>query len=214
MTRTFVVFALALAATGSQNKPLPFSCEVFSPETSAASLSERFGAENVKTGQVPWGGAEGDFSEGTVLFGSSPDARLEVYWRDSPNKREPEWVSVRGGQSRWRAPAGIMLGTSLRDIERLNRKPFRLLGFGSEGSGTVMQWSGGRLDAQDTPSCRVRIRVGPDDEHVTEARRKLINQLKRAPEFSSAHPAMQELNPTVYEMLLTYKRDRPMVGPR
>jgi len=207
MTRTFVVFVLALAAAGSQNKPLPFSCDVFSTDTSAASLIERFGAANVKTAQVPFGGAEGDFSEGTVLFGSSPDARLEVYWRDSPNKREPEWVSVRGKQSRWRSPAGITLGASLRDIERLNRKPFLLLGFGDEGSGTVMQWSGGRLDAQDTPNCRVWIRVTPDYKHVTGAQSQLINQLKRAPEFSSAHPAMQELNPTVSEMVLTYKRD-------
>jgi hypothetical protein len=207
MTRTFVVFVLALAAASWQSRPLPFSCDVFSPDTSAASLIERFGAANVKTAQVLGGGAEGDFSEGTVLFGSSPDATLEVYWRDSPNKREPEVVTVRGKQSRWRAPAGITLGTSLRDLERLNRKPFRLLGFGDEGSGTVLQWSGGRLDAQDTPNCRVWIRVAPDYEHVTGAQSTLINQLKRAPEFSSAHPAMQQLNPTVYEMVLTYKRD-------
>ena len=58
---------------------LPFSCEIFSATASEAALSARFGAANVKTGLVPWGGAEGDVNEGTVLFGSTSGAKLEIY---------------------------------------------------------------------------------------------------------------------------------------
>ena len=212
IVRSLLCSAIVLAVGGpsvsgpaGQDDPLPFSCEIFSPAASAASLGARFGAANVKTALVPWGGAEGDVNEGTVLFDGVPEARLEIYWRDTANKRGPDWVSVRGKKSRWRAPAGITLGTTLQTIERLNRRPFRLLGFGSDGSGTVISWSAGHLESQNTPECRVRMRVGPDWDHLDPNSRGLTNQLW-AREFSSGHPAMQALNPAVYELMLQYAR--------
>lgn len=192
---------------------LPFSCEAFSPSSSAADLASRFGTANVKTAQVPWGGAEGEFNEGTVLFDGSADARLEIYWRDTPNKRGPEWVSVRGKSTRWQSPAGIKLGTTLRAIEQLNSRPFRLLGFGSDASGTVLNWDGGSLTVQDEANCRVRVRVSPEWENMTPSRSALINQVGREQEFSSGHPAMQALNPTVYEMTLQYNPSHPWPTP-
>ncbi len=205
-----LVVALVTSSVGNrgikaQDRALPFSCEIFSANASAAALSSRFGPANVKTGRVPWGGAEGDVNEGTVLFDSTSDAKLEIYWRDRANKRNPEWVSVRGKQSRWRSPGGITLGTSLREIERLNARPFRLLGFGTDVSGTVISWSGGRLDSQNTARCRVRLRVGRDwDDREDPARGALIHQLIGEDEYSSGHPAMQALDPTVYEMFMQY----------
>jgi hypothetical protein len=97
---------------------------------------------------VPWGGAEGDYNEGTILFAAIPDARLEILWKDRQGKRVPDWVSIRGKQSRWRTPTGISLGTDLQTIERLNTRPFRLLGFGTDVSGTGMSWSGGAVAAE------------------------------------------------------------------
>ena len=204
-----LVVALVTSSVNQDSSPqdrvLPFSCEIFSATASAAALSSRFGPANVRTGLVPWGGAEGDVNEGTKLFDSTPDAKLEIYWRDRANKRNPEWVSVRGSHSRWRSPAGITLGTSLRAIERLNGKPFRLLGFGTDVSGTVISWSGGRLDSQNTPECKVRLRLGRDwDDRADPARGALIRQLIGEDEFSSGHPAMQSLDPTVYELFLQY----------
>lgn len=157
-------------ATSASDDPLPFSCAVFSASTSATDLRARFGAANVKTAPVPWGGAEGDYTEGTVLFDGSPNAKLEIYRRDVTNKRNPEWVSVRGRQTRWRSPAGLTLGTALRTIEQLNGRPFLLLGFGSDVSRTVMTWSGGRLEAQNSGGCRVRTRLGPDRDGVNVQR--------------------------------------------
>ena len=192
--------------TQSSGGPLPFSCTTFSASTTAADLSAKFGAGNVKTGQVPWGGAEGDYSEGTVLFGDDPTAKLEIYWRDATNRRDPDWVSVRGKQTRWRSPSGITLGTPLRAIEQLNGRPFRLVGFGSDVQGTVMSWSGGKLEAQNTPGCHVRMRLGPDWDKADTKARALMKQLQGESEFSSGHPAMQGLDPTVNELLLQYYR--------
>jgi hypothetical protein len=171
-----------------------------------ADLRMQFGVENVTTGQVPWGGAEGDSNEGTILFAMTPDARLEIFWRNRQGKRMPDWISVRGRQSRWRTPTGITLGTNLRTLERLNGRPFRLLGFGTDVSGTVMSWSGGQLQSQDSPQCRVRLRTAPPRETTQNGTALTFRELLGEREFSSGHPMMQTLDPSVYEMFLSYAR--------
>ena len=207
-----VIVGLALVTSSvgarqvpTQDRSLPFSCATFSADVSAADLRERFGEEHVQTAPVPWGGAEGDYSEGTVLFGKDPNARLEIFWRDTAGKRHPGWVSVRGGRSRWRTPAGVTLGTHLRMLETLNSGPFHLLGFGTDVSGTVMSWSNGRLAAQDSAECRVRLRLGLARESTRDGRSPLFREVIGEREFSSRRPAMQSLNPSVYELFLQYR---------
>lgn len=201
---SFALF-VGVARVPAQDRPLPFSCATFSPDVSAGDLQARFGEEHVQTARVPWGGAEGDYSEGTVLFGKDPSARLEIFWHDTAGKRNPEWVSVRGTRSRWRTPAGVTLGTHLRMLETLNAGPFRLLGFGTDVSGTVMSWSEGRLVGQDSADCRVRIRLRVPADNMEDGRSTLFRQLIGEREFSSGHPAMQALNPSVYELFLQYR---------
>ena len=200
-----LVTSVGASQVPTQDRSLPFSCATFSADVSAAGLRERFGEEHVHTAPVPWGGAEGDYNEGTVLFGKDPSARLEIFWRDTAGKRNPEWVSVRGDGSRWRTPAGVSLGARLRMLETLNAGPFRLLGFGTDVSGTVMSWSNGRLAAGDSAGCRVRLRLGFAREHTRDGRSSLVRQLIGEREFSSGHPAMQSLNPSVYELFLQYR---------
>jgi hypothetical protein len=200
-----VISSVGAAQVPTRDRSLPFSCATFSADVSAADLRERFGEEHVQTARVPWGGAEGDYNEGTVLFGKDPNTRLEIFWRDTPGKRNPEWVSVRGDRSRWRTPAGVTLGTHLRMLQTLNAGPFRLLGFGTDVSGTVMSWSNGRLAAQDSAECRVRLRLGLARESTRDGRSPLFRQLIGEREFSSGHPAMQSLNPSVYELFLQYR---------
>ena len=184
---------------------LPFSCATFPLDLGAADLRARFGEQHVKRAPVPWGGAEGDYNDGTVLFPDDESARLQIFWRDAAAQRQPEWVSVRGERSRWRTPAGVTLGTRLRELESLNGRPFRLLGFGNDVSGTVMSWSGGRLEAQDTERCRVRLRLHVPWQRTDHGRAPLYRQLLGEREFSSGHPAMQSLDPVVYEMLIQYR---------
>ena len=196
---------VGVAQVPAQDGSLPFSCSTFPSTVNAAALRERFGQEHVETAPVPWGGAEGDYNEGTVLFGKDPNAKLEIFWHDTPRKRNPAWVSVRGDRSRWRTAAGITLGTHLRTLETLNGGPFRLLGFGTDVSGTVMSWSNGRLATQDVAECRVRIRLRVPWETTGDGRSLLFRQLIGEREFSSGHPAMQSLDASVYELFLQYR---------
>jgi len=50
------------------------------------------------------------------------------------------------------------------------------------------------------------MRVGPDWDRMDANSTQLANQLKGEREFSSGHPAMQALNPAVYELMLQYAR--------
>jgi hypothetical protein len=119
---------------GGTGPLLSFSCRTFPADLSEEDLRSRFGSR-VATGLVPWGGAEGDYNEGTVLYGDMADAKVEIFWQDLVNKRRPQWISTRGTKGRWRTPGGIMLGTDLLTIEKLNRRPFRLIGFASDSTG-------------------------------------------------------------------------------
>jgi len=53
--KAFAVQTYSWRSPVRSNVLLPFSCEEFSPDTSAVALASRFGTANVKTAQVPWG---------------------------------------------------------------------------------------------------------------------------------------------------------------
>lgn len=205
-----IVMLTLLSASGASPKPpsaqpLPFSCATFPPDLTAAALRERFGERNVQRALVPWGGSEGDENPGTVLFAGDETATLQIFWRDGAAERHPAWVSVRGARSRWQTPAGVTLGTRLLELESLNRRPFRLLGFGNDVSGTVMSWAGGRLDAARADRCRLRMRLAVPWDRTRDGRSPMYRQLLGEREFSSGHPAMQSLDPAVYELFIQYR---------
>ncbi len=178
-----------------------FDCvSVFTSTVSEGDLRRQFGDANVVAGLVEIG--EGQTEDGTTLFPHSPEDRVTLLWADIAGRRLPRWVSVRDAASRWRTPEGIGIGTALRSIERLNRRPFRLLGFHWDYGGTVMSWSGGRLEPPGNHPCWPRFRLSPAGRSPRTA------EVSGDREFSSGHPAMQSLNPRVYEIFLTY-RDRP-----
>lgn len=202
-----VLLSVQTVKTGAVEPPLPFTCDAFSPTATVDDLVARFGAEHVRKGLVPWGGAEGDENPGTILFGDSPDSKLNVFWKDSARQREPEWVSAYGASTRWRTAAGITLGTDLKSIEKLNGGPFRLIGLANDVQGSLVSWSGGRLNTQDVEACHVGVRLrweGNSAGHPSLV--EFEKEVRGDKVFSSGHPAMQALNPTVYELVIGYGR--------
>ena len=209
---------LALAACffvwpkkATSQRLLVFSCSTFPADTTEAKLIEQFGSENVRTGRVAGGGAEGEHTQGTVMFAETIDAKVEILWKDRESKRAPSLVWISGSRSRWRSREAITLGTDLRTVERVNGRPFRMAGFGFDGSGTVLSWAGGRLEAQASAGCKMRLGLDRLSEpaaatSTTSERRVLINRVMGDRSFSSGHPAMQALNPRAYKMFLEYDR--------
>jgi hypothetical protein len=193
--------AVGPPARGESAKRL-LSCEFpFDAEASAATLSEHFGPTNVASAEIDVG--EGETEPGTAIFPHSPNERVDILWTDETRQHKPRAVFVRNG-SRWHTRAGLTLGVNLRTIERLNRRPFRLLGFAWDYGGTVMSWAGGVLESEQFGTCRVRARLTTGDIRDSE-RARWFRQVIGAREFSSGHPAMQALNPFVYEIWLEYR---------
>ncbi len=184
-----------------QGTSLDLSCSVFSADTSETDLIARFGAENVTTAPVI--GLDDGPSEGTVLFSSTSDARVEILWLDRESKRRPAWIMVKGEHSRWRTTKRITLGIDLLTLEQANRRPFRLAGFDTERQGAVISWAGGQLETPDRDGCLVTIHMQPRYDGTEDF--ALMRQVRSGREYSSGHRAMQVLNPRVVNLTISYR---------
>jgi hypothetical protein len=148
---------------------------------------------------------EGEYEKGTILFPNSFLERAEIFWKRIGERQVPRVVKVSGKKSVWRTPEGISLGTDLCRLEELNRRPFLLAGFGWDYYGTVTSWSGGRLEKVAPAPCEVRARLVPEERPRDVDWQRWYRQVLGDRRFSSGHPAMQALNPQVYELFLVYR---------
>ena len=190
--------AVGTSSLPVQEGPHEFSCAAFPQDLGEAGLIARYGRENVRSAAVV--GSDDGPQDGTVVFPDQDDLRLEIVWRDPESRKRLAWVRTRGGGRRWEAPNGIAVGMDLKTIERRNGWPFRLRGFTGEGDpGRILSWGNGRFKSADAGGCAVNIFLLPADNTVVDP--LLGRQLGRG-EFSSGHPAMQALNPRVYQMLV------------
>lgn len=181
---------------------LVFGCgPVFGPETTPESLATTFGEANVVSADVHVG--EGEYEPGAIIFGDTED-RISVTWKDAPNRRSPSAVRIRSAGSSWETPHGLRIGLDLQSVEEINGRPFELTGFGWDYSGTVVSWEDGHLEAPPGAPCRIIARLSPartgDDPDLRQAYRQMVGSFSH----SSEHPAMQLLNPTIYELLLWF----------
>ena len=94
--------------------------------TSEADLKRIYGKGNVKDTEVGLG--EGETVPGTVLFPDDPKRMIEIVWKDQKRKRSPESIHFYGEKKLWKTSEGIGLGTSLKELERLNGRGFELAG--------------------------------------------------------------------------------------
>ena len=169
--------------------------------TSEATLITLFGAENVEPVDVYLG--EGFTEPGAAVYPSDPTQRVEVVWRDDAHTG-PKEVRLTGESSKWKTAEGISLGSTLQEIERLNGSPFRLAGFAFDYGGTITDCGAGRLSilgcVNRSQARLVVLRLSPSGEARS---RPDYRQVLGDRDFSSGHPAMQVLNPSVYQMIVS-----------
>jgi hypothetical protein len=193
-----VVFVLLLVQDTTASSRM-FGCAgPLTADLTEQRLVEVYGATNVRSGDVDVG--EGFSEPGATIFPDSPSDRVEVVWSDGTARARPRFVRITEKKTAWQTIDGMTVGSDLKTIERINRRPFRLRGFGWDYSGTVTSWSGGHLERRDTPRCLVRLRLMPEGDNWPD----IWQQVVGTAEFSSGHPAMQQLNPRVTHLLLTF----------
>jgi hypothetical protein len=198
-TSTFVV--LSLAAVGGAPAERTLQCDtLFTPQVGASDLEKVFGPENVVTADIYLG--EGEYESGTVLFPSSAHDRVEIRWHDKVARRYPASVEARAPSS-WKAPLDISVGMDLLKVERINGRPFRLRGYGSDGSGWTRSWGQGRLEAMS--GCHLNLRLQYDWNIERSPSDDRLFRQAFGDFFSSGHPAFQKMNPKVTSIMLTYE---------
>jgi hypothetical protein len=164
-------------------------------------LTARVGFRNTREADIPLG--EGETEPGTLAFPDDSLLRLEILWREpAPDEGlydVPREVRLRGQTSFWRTAEGITLGTTLRELERLNGGPFSLSGWGWDYGGTVYHWDGGALDAELRG---VFLRLGGGDWDRLSA--QAAAQLDGDEALSSAMQAVQQVNPAIVEIRVVF----------
>lgn len=192
---------VALIGTASAQTPDLLACTgPFARDADEAALIRAFGAANVQRARIEIG--EGEKAAGAILFPKDKRRRLELIWRDGKKRRGPATIYVRDG-SAWAVagPAGerLTIGSALAAVEAANGKPFSILGFDWDYSGTAADWQGGKL-AEAFGGCRLTIRFG----YPKGADAKALDRLSGDKEFSSSNPDMRLVKPTAYEILLSW----------
>jgi hypothetical protein len=169
---------------------------VFAKDSNRLKLAAAFQKKNVADSQVDT--AIGGKATASVLYGKDPQQRLEIWW-SNPASRSDVHLIVINGKSNWSAPGGLRLGLTLAEVEALNGKPFKLVGFNRDGTVAASDWNGGALAAQGG-GCKLGISLRADATNSTAA----VAALGADHEFPSTDAALRAVNPTVSEILIAY----------
>ena len=140
-----------------------------------------------------------------MIFHGTRD-EVEVFWQKPRRGGALRLVRTRGNQGSWETPLGLRVGLDLRTIERINRRPFRLAGFGFDYAGTVTSWEGGHLEEPPSAPCRVWARLSPDHPSDDVELEREYLRVRGDKIFSSGHPSMQLLNPKIRVLLISIRR--------
>ncbi|MCF6285585.1 MAG: hypothetical protein L3K26_10395 [Candidatus Hydrogenedentes bacterium] len=174
-----------------------------------ADLIAAYGAENVGDARFDLG--EGEFEMGTGLFLDDEIKALRIRWADGEKKARPSSIQWQGVKSVWKTVEGISLGTSLTKVQELNGKAFKLLGFDWDYGGTLSDSNGGAivgLSREDPEKGYIAGKLSlvfqPDYDGKPDFPEEKYAQVRGGSEFSSDHPVMQELNPLVYSMTVSF----------
>jgi hypothetical protein len=132
------------------------------------------------------------------VFPNDPKRRLEVWW-SNPAERSGIYLIDIKGKSTWGAPGGMRLGVNLAQLEKLNKKPFKLKGFDKNGVATVSDWDGGAL-ATLAGGCKSGVSLAADPKAPADA----VSALSADKEYSSSDPAVRAVKPAVSEILIGY----------
>lgn len=160
-------------------------------DSTQASLEAQFGKEQVRAGDIP--GAEGITQPGLTIFPDQPDKQVSVFLSETTPPQVTH-IQVYGEKSQWKTAEGITLGTTLEELEKLNGKPFDLMGLGWDYGGHITDWKGGALEG-------LNLRLNSTAAHLSEAEMSAVSGDKT---ISSSLPELKKAEPHVSEILVLF----------
>jgi len=161
-------------------------------------LIEVFGDEFITTDSVY--DAEGNRSIVSLIYPGTVN-QVEVFWKNKQKKSGIEKVRLNAffdeknevylPNSRWKTSFGVTLGTSLKELERINGTPFIFFGFGWDYGGFISEYNIGKLGQYP-----ITIQLGIIDIKK-QGNDPDYEMLMGDNEFNSDDPEAQRLNPIV-----------------
>jgi hypothetical protein len=116
------------------------TCETWPQTTTLKDIKAKYGANNVVSGELP--GPEGTTYRGTTVFPENEKKTFTVTWWDEEKLENFGGVSVAQDST---GPFGLKLGMSIKDVQKINGKPFELSGFDWDYGGAP-NFAGGKLE--------------------------------------------------------------------
>jgi hypothetical protein len=169
---------------------------VFAKDSGHLKLAVRFDSRNVVFGQVD--GPEGSRINASIVYPNDPKRRLEVLWNNEAGRNDTSIIAI-NGKSQWIAPKGMKLGLAIAALEKANGRPFKISGFGKDGTASVLGWEGGALGSLPG-GCKMGMRLIVNGTSPEEARSAVAGDK----EFLSNDANMRAVNPTIGEILIGY----------
>ncbi|MGI0117574.1 hypothetical protein [Zooshikella sp. RANM57] len=160
------------------------------PNSTEAELIKRYGTEHVKRSEIPVG--EGETIKGTLLFPKTKNELL-IEWKH--NFSQPLRITINQPNTQWKTHSGITLGTTLTEVEKINRQVFKLTGLGWDYEGRTTSWESGNLPNQ------LRLVFDYDAENLSTAEYRKISGDGA---FNSNHEVFRKLKMTVRAMIIEW----------
>lgn len=201
--RLMFVLLLGLAAAcagptaaGNQASPetreLPCLSGAFDANASEASLVAAYGTANVSSEQFEDDG--GPYTGTRVLTG---DEEVMVRWKNDAERSQPANISISGHASAWTGPHALSLGMTIEDLERLNGRPFEILGFDWDLGGQLWDTRGGALSRDLASGCLLFVFFEPRAEQIAES-------ISGDRAIMSNDPALRAARPIVRQIVYRY----------
>lgn len=140
--------------------------DLLNSNTSESDLIAYFGKNNFKR-------VERFYSEGTervigTVFFSDTPKEFFIKWKDTLNFKNPDWLEIHGDSSIWSLSNGIKIRMPIKELAKLNGRPFSFVGFDWDYGGGV-NLKGGKLNSD----C-YSVKLYYDFENITEPEWKSI----------------------------------------
>lgn len=136
----------------------------------------------------------------TTLWDNDPDRRVTVFW--GPNGSIYKMTVAGRPPTVWKTREGITLGTTLKELEQLNGKPFTFYAFSGKRWGEVQSWGEGGKLAKSLPGVVLALSMSVPGYSGLSGEQK--EALETDGKLRSDDPMVQSLNPVVERIELKF----------